>query len=243
LQKVAFITGTSKGIGKAVAELLLTKNYIVFGYSRTNTIKHQNFKFTRIDLSNLKDVLELSFPKLNNTEVLLINNAAIIGEILPLDCKKEYEIIDEYNINIIAPTILSARFIKAFKENKKIILNVSSGASEKAISSWSTYCSAKSALDRLTHVVAEENHKNLTIFSVNPGVVDTKMQEKIRNANPNLFPLLSKFSNYYYNNELEKTKTVAQKFLYIIQNHTKFTKNILSIRDITLNSLFFTFLY
>ena len=243
MQRVAFITGTSKGIGKAIAELLLTKNYIVFGYSRTNTIKHQNFKFTRIDLSNLKEVLELSFPKFNNTEVFLINNAAIIGEILPLDCKKEHEIIKEYNINIIAPTILSARFIKVYKENKKIILNVSSGASEKAISSWSTYCSAKSAIDRLTHVVAEENHKNLTIFAINPGLVDTKMQEKIRNANPNLFPLLSKFNNYYYNNDLENTKTIAQKFLYIIQNHTKFSKNILSIRDIMLSSVFFTILY
>ena len=32
----------------------------------------------------------------------------------------------------------------------------------------------------LTQVIAEENHENLTVFSVHPGIVDTNMQKKIR---------------------------------------------------------------
>ena len=50
MQKVALITGTSSGIGKALAELLLSKSYLVFGYSRTNQIEDKNFTFTSIDL-------------------------------------------------------------------------------------------------------------------------------------------------------------------------------------------------
>ena len=106
MHKVAFITGSSKGIGKAITELLLSENYIVFGYSRTNTIRHQNFTFTRIDLSNLKEVKQLSFPKFGNAEVLLINNAATIGEIMPLHLKDHTGIINDYNLNIISFLIL-----------------------------------------------------------------------------------------------------------------------------------------
>ena len=236
MQKVAFITGTSKGIGKAITNLLLNTNYTVFGYARTNTIQHPNFNFTKIDLCNLKKVKTLVFPKLDNTEkVLLINNAARIGKIIPLNLKKETEIINDYNLNIITPTILCAKFINSFAKTKKIIINVSSGAANNSIASWSTYCATKSALDRLTNVVAEEKHPNLTVFSVHPGIVDTQMQEEIRNANINLFPLLNKFTNYYNNNELENTKNIAQKLLHLIQNHTKYIQNILSIRDVNIN--------
>ena len=232
--KVAFITGTSKGIGRAIAELLLNKQYIVFGYSRTNTINHSNFTFIQIDLSNLENVKKITFPKLDN-DILLINNAAQIGDIMPLNLKKETNIINEYNLNIITPTLFCAKFINTYMNNNKIILNVSSGAANNAIASWNTYCSTKSALDSLTSVIKEEKHSQLSIFSIHPGIIDTEMQKKIRETDPNLFPLLNKFANYYTTNQLEKPKVIAEKFLYIIQNHDKFNQNIVSIRDININ--------
>ena len=232
MEKAAFITGTSRGIGKAIAELLLAEKYKVFGYSRTNTIKHPNFMFIQIDLSSLKEVQKITFPKLENSEVLLINNAARIGEIIPLNLKKHTTIINDYNLNIISPTILCSKFININDDNKKMIINISSGAANSSIACWSTYCATKSALDRLTNVIAEENKSNLTIFSIHPGIVDTEMQAEIRSANHNFFPLLKKFKNYYNNNELENSQIVANKLLYIIKNHAQFNQNILSIRDI-----------
>ena len=193
MQKRAFITGTSKGIGKSLADLLLAQNYLVFGYSRTNTIKHPNFTFKKIDLSNLKKVKEIVFPESDNSSVLLINNAATIGDIVPLNLKKEDAIIQEYNLNIIAPALLCSKFIKSFKNEEKQILNIGSGAARNPISSWSTYCSAKSALDMLTEVICVESCKKLKTLSVHPGVVDTKMQEKIRHTDVKYFPLKYKF--------------------------------------------------
>ena len=234
MTKTAFITGSGKGIGKAISELLLLKGYQVFGYSRSNSINHTHFSFTRIDLTDLEKIQKLSFPKVSG-KVLLINNAGTIGEIKPLNLKSEEAIINEYNLNIIAPTLLCKKFLEAFPTQEKIILNISSGAANKSIPSWSTYCATKAALDMLTGVIAEENHKNLTVFSVHPGVVDTNMQSEIRNSDPKNFPLLSKFIDYYIQNELESTKIVAQKLFYIIENNTQFTENVLSIRDISIN--------
>ena len=86
---VALITGTGSGIGKALAKLLLSKNYLVFGYSRTNQIENKNFTFTKIDLSNIEEVQKLRFPDIDlASDLLLVNNAATIGSILPIHKKK-----------------------------------------------------------------------------------------------------------------------------------------------------------
>lgn len=235
MQKVALITGTGSGIGKAFAELLLSKDYIVYGYSRTNYIQHANFIFTAIDLSNLESVKELQFPKCKSEDILLVNNAATIGEAMPLHLKKDATIINDYNLNIIAPTLLCSKFMNSYADTQKLIINIGSGAANNAIASWNTYCPTKSALDMLTRVIAAEKHEKLNIYSVHPGVVDTNMQEKIRASDAKLFPLLDKFTAYHNNNELETTTIAAQKLLYIIQNFSEFTKNILSIRDVNLN--------
>ena len=175
---------------RATAELLLKEGYLVFGYSRTNKINHPNFNFTVIDLSDIAQVNDLSLPIIKSDNVLLINNAATIGSIVPFDKKETSDIINEYNLNLVSPTILCRKFITTYPDKEKLLINIGSGAANSPIPSWSTYCATKAALDMLTQVIAEENHKNLKVFSVHPGIVDTNMQKTIRCTEEHLFPLL-----------------------------------------------------
>ena len=234
MNKLALITGTGSGIGKSLAKLLLKEGYKVVGYSRTNNINHPNFQFIQIDLSIIDNVRNICLPDTENGNVVLINNAATIGEILPFNKKKEENIISEYNLNIITPSILSNKLINTYHQ-KKLILNIGSGAAKKSIPSWSTYCSTKAAIDRLSDTIAEENILNLKVFSIHPGIVDTNMQSKIRNTKEVNFALKNQFVEYYETDQLECSSIVARKIHIIIQNPEKFNENILSIRNIELS--------
>ncbi len=231
MQKVALITGTGSGIGKALAKLLLSENYLVFGYSRTNQIENKNFTFTKIDLSNIEEVQKLRFPDIDlASDLLLVNNAATIGSILPIHKKKNEEILREYNLNIISPTLLSRKFINNYA-NKRLLINISSGAANNPIPSWSTYCATKSGLDMLTKVIHKEKHENLKIFSIHPGVVNTNMQEEIRKSDANFFPIKQQFIDYYNRNELFSVDFVALKIFQIIAKNEDFNEIILNLRD------------
>jgi len=57
-----YITGTSQGIGKAIAEqALLIDDSVVYGFSRTSTINHKNYKHITIDLSLIDEIYYYQF--------------------------------------------------------------------------------------------------------------------------------------------------------------------------------------
>ncbi len=230
-----FITGTSRGIGKAIAELLLMDaNNKVIGISREQSISNPNYKHITFDLSDEKAITNFQFQVPDDAKkVCLINNAGAIGQIKPLGEIDSISIVKVFTINTIAPSVLSNNFIAQLANHsaRKTILNVSSGAGKRAIESWATYCASKAAIDLFSETIAKE-HPEIRVYSIAPGLVDTQMQVEIRSANKEDFKYASVFKGYHDNGELNDPNTVAEKYIKILNNPTDYPDVVFSLRDI-----------
>jgi benzil reductase ((S)-benzoin forming) len=236
-----FITGTSRGIGNALTKLLLeSENNFVYGFSRSNEVSFENFKHIGFDLSNLNEVKEYEFPALNDSDsIVLVNNSAAISEITHLGKISSDNIIDVYSVNIVSPSVLMNSFLRKYQSYncKRMIMNISSGAAYKPIESWTIYCASKSALAMISEITdIEQKLKHpenpVHIFSVGPGVVDTKMQTELRKVSPEDFSMVGMFIDYFEKNELAQPKDVALKLYKIMKNPEIFDKVALTIKDI-----------
>ena len=228
-----YITGSSSGLGKALAELLLEdKNNHVVGIARRETIQHERYTHYALDLKEV--INENIFQKLSYTckKVVLINNAGAVGPITRVGSQSYEEVADNYTINVTAPSFLCNQFVQAYQNKKvqKIIINVSSGAGKHPIEAWSTYCASKAALDMFTQVLKAE-YPDFKVFAVAPGIVDTPMQDNIRNADEQHFPHLDRFESYKADGDLVSTREVALKYLKIIQEPQNFQEVLFSVRD------------
>jgi benzil reductase ((S)-benzoin forming) len=237
-----YITGTSKGIGRALVEHLLTdpSNKVV-GISRSREIKHSNYEHVSLDLSNIDEVSGFHFvPHHDATRIVLINNAGALGAVRPVGKLTAHTIAYTYNLNLVSPGILINNFINVYDTVpvEKMIVNISSGAGKYPIDGWSVYCASKAGLDMFSRVVAEEQKINkarkrfdFRIFSVAPGVVDTEMQGEIRTADKTDFSRLDDFINYKSSGQLADPRLLAEKFFRILADAGSINETVISVRD------------
>ncbi len=240
--KYYYITGVSRGLGKALAIATAEEeNTKVFGFSRNNPeLNYENFEWYFADFSKNNEIENFEFPEINVTAddtVILVNNAAIIGDINFTGNKDNSKIIETYTVNIIAPAVLTNKFMNKFCNTpaKKIIMNISSGAGRHPIVSWADYCATKAAMDMYSQTVKEEisfgSCTETRIFSVAPGIIDTKMQENIRNSSPERFPYYDTFVEYKQNNLLWPPEKVADIILQILNNPDDYDNVLLDVRE------------
>jgi benzil reductase ((S)-benzoin forming) len=241
-----YITGTSRGIGKAFAEHLLENpSNNVIGISRQRTIEHPNYRHFHLDLTDANAIASFRFelhsaPK----KVYLINNAGELGFIKPIGKLSAETIIKNYTLNLIAPSVLTNAFIECYNttDAEKVIVNISSGAGKNPIDGWAVYCASKAGIDMFSKVVDAEQkiraeqplesiHKGFKIFSIAPGVVNTKMQTDIRSANKEDFSRLEDFIGYKTKNQLSEPDAVSEKYIKLLSDLNSVKGVLSSIKD------------
>jgi benzil reductase ((S)-benzoin forming) len=230
-----FISGTSSGIGKAIAKKALERGHHVTGFSRRCTIEHSNYKHLNIDLSEVDSYLNINFNENKSaTELILINNAGWLGDVKPVAHLGPEKVKRSFHINLIAPSILCKLFLEQTENNdqKRVVINISSGAANYAIPSWSTYCAAKAGINLFTEVM-QQDHPDVRCYSIAPGIVDTEMQSEIRELQSNHFPDKQRFVEYKENGELASPEEVSTKIHHIVDNPQAAPSTTFSLRDVS----------
>lgn len=155
------ITGTSQGIGKAIADKFLAEGHSVIGIDRNETsISDKNYTHCCCDICDYQ-----SLPNLENIEIL-INNAGVQNQ-------------NDIDVNLKALIHITEKY--GVKEGIKSILNIGS-ASGHTGSEFPEYCASKGGVISYTKNVALRVAKfGATCNSLDPGGVFTPLNECVIN--------------------------------------------------------------
>jgi benzil reductase ((S)-benzoin forming) len=222
MEKIVIITGGSRGLGYGLSKEYHKNGYRVISIARSNIEKLYFLEQYQCDLSNTENIEGILTDIFSHLDKEYIEPSDI-----------DYTI----TVNLIAPLILSSLFIKLVKrwECKKQIFNISSGAAINPYESWAMYCSSKAGLDMMTRVISKEQNEKkngINIVSIYPGIVDTDMQAKARNAPRENFKSVQRFIDFYKNGDLSTPKQVAEKIYNLDISGELKNGRILDLRNV-----------
>jgi 3-oxoacyl-[acyl-carrier protein] reductase len=185
--KVAVVTGASKGIGADIAKGLAAEGAsVVVNYASSKAdadrvvadIKSAGGKAVAVqgDVAKAADVLRLfaetkkAFGRLD----VLVNNAGIY-QFLPLEQITEEHFHRHFNTNVLGLLLATQEAAKHFGPDGGSIINISSVASQRTPLASAVYSGTKGAVDSITRVLAKElGPRKIRVNAINPGVVETE---------------------------------------------------------------------
>ena len=231
MMTIYIISGVSKGLGYALAENILEsedENTNVIGLSRNmpDFIGRfpKYFDWEKTDFKNPEEIsinLAHALKKYSPAKIIFISNAGDINPIIKIGEIASQEMIDSLSVNILSPANGINFLLNNYSNNEKLLfINISSGASNNAINGWSLYSSAKAYMKTFFNVLAEETRDladgRIIVKQIDPGAMDTEMQEGIRNATiPS--EQLNRLKNLYENDKLKAPKDVAEIIIQSIR--------------------------
>mgnify|MGYP003880523183 CR=1 FL=1 len=185
--KLAVITGGSKGLGKTLAEWLTAQGYDLIITARSadvlaataSELKNDNTTIHTVvgDVSDTghRDAIAAIVKNYGQLD-LLVNNASTLGT-LPMPTLADYDLsafADVFQINVIAPVAL-VQTLLPYLDNG-LVINLSSDAAVGGYAGWGGYGASKAALDLISATLASELD-SVSVVSVDPGDMRTDMHQ------------------------------------------------------------------
>ncbi len=186
----AVVTGASRGIGRAIAAALVRDGYRVFNLDRApadasmaSTDGDLDINWIEVDLSDVTQTQRALEQVLEQGPVsVLVNNAAMGGEMTLLEHLAPDDMDITYAVNVRAPALCAKKLIPSMREQGfGRIVNISSRA-HLGKAYRTAYGGGKGAIVSMTRVWAIElAEAGITCNAIAPGPVRTELFEK---ANP-----------------------------------------------------------
>jgi NAD(P)-dependent dehydrogenase (short-subunit alcohol dehydrogenase family) len=228
------VTGSSRGLGAAMAEQLVGPDHTVIGIARRAQAGLAAEQWT-LDLAEPRVAVERLQAWLAEhsgwQSATLINNAALLSQPGPLAATDLGELSAALRVGLEAPALLSRAFLAGTAGvPTRRILNISSGLGRRPMAGSVAYCAVKAGLDHLSRALALEE-PGVAIESLAPGVIDTDMQVQLRGADPARFTEQARFQGLKDGGQLQTAAATAATILrYLLR--PDFGKTVISdIRD------------
>lgn len=186
-RRVALVTGSTSGIGEAVARRLAADGVRVVVHSRRSTSAGEALAdelggvYVRADLADEEEtrgLVQAALDRYGRLDVL-VNNAGIswpiphddLAAATPADWRQLLE------VNLIAPWVLCTAALPALRESAGggSIVNITSHAGVRPKGSSVPYAASKAALNHVTRLLAAALAPDVRVNAVAPGLVDTPM--------------------------------------------------------------------
>lgn len=187
-EKVALVTGASRGIGKAIAEVLGTAGAIVIGTATTEAgaqaiserlaaegIRGCGMMLNVTNSESVESVVKAITEQFGAVDIL-VNNAGITKDNLLMRMKED-EWDDVINTNLTSVYRLSKACVRGMtKARWGRIINISSVVGEMGNAGQSNYAATKAGVAGFARALARElGSRNITVNTVAPGFIDTDM--------------------------------------------------------------------
>ncbi len=192
-KRVALVTGSTSGIGMAIAQRLAKEGFTVAFHSRASVLvgeslakAHPGSSYFQADLSDQSQSRDLIAKVLLHHGRLdvLVNNAGISATIPHASLKEATPEIwrSLYEVNVIAPWTLIAEAEMALRQSSRrdcpsCILNISSHAGIRPKGASIPYSATKAALNHMTKLLAVSLAPQIRVNAIAPGLVDTPMSK------------------------------------------------------------------
>jgi len=179
MNQIIVITGTSKGIGNALANYYLEQNQFVIGCSRTeSSINHPNYRHFSLEVSDEKAVVSMirAVKKEFGRIDVLINNAgtASMNHILTTSVGSVEKL---FNTNFLGTFLFLREVSKVMMKQKKgRIINFSTIATPLKLEGEAIYAASKAAIENLTQTASKELAPfNITVNAIGPTPIETDL--------------------------------------------------------------------
>ncbi|WP_046111644.1 SDR family NAD(P)-dependent oxidoreductase [Aquincola tertiaricarbonis] len=218
------VTGSSRGMGAAMAQQLLQAGHTVLGIARAANPQLTGAEQWQADLAQPLDVaarLEAwlaAMPADRFASASLINNAALLSTPGPLEGDAPEALSAALRVGLEAPLLLSAAFLRSTRgwTGQRKLLHISSGLGRRPMAGSASYCAVKAGLDHFSRALALDEAllpNGARTVSLAPGVIDTDMQRQLRGGDPARFPEQARFANLAATGALDSPEAAAAKVL------------------------------